>query len=329
MKKFLQDERGSNIIIVALSMVVILIFAAFAIDLGAAYVKTAEVQTAADAAVMAAGLQLPVSVSDTAKQSSMIATVLEYLGKNGIADTSEVNVYFAEEENNFYTRIGVDVPASSPTGFARIIGMDEVTFTRSAEARAVPCTALSDLVPLSAREDVLSALIASGNTEHVILKYGKNTDDVVQGAFGAIDLDGLNGGGANDYCSWLTNGYQGELTVGTELPIETGNMSGPTLTGLAERYNACTHFQSDGGCTAEHYVADCPRLMKVPVVQYIDSHTVRIVGFAAFIIEDYTTYEDEGYVIGTYVNMVNIGAASGDLTGTAENFGVYSLTLSK
>ena len=329
MLKFFKDEKGSNIVVIALVTTVILIFAAFIVDLGAAYIKTAEVQTAADAAVMAAGMQLPVNVNDTVKQSAVIATVTEYLSKNGVIDTSGINVYFNEITDDSYFRIGVDVPAVSPTGFAKIFGVNEVTFTRSAEARIIPCTSLNDLVPLSAREDVLSALIASGNTEHVVLKYGKNTDEVVQGAFGAIDLDGVKGGGANDYVSWLTYGYQGDLTVGTVLPIEAGNMDGPTLAGISARFNACTHFQSDGGCTAEHYSADCPRVMKVPVIQYVNSQYVKVVGFAAFVIEDYTTYADQGYVIGTYIDMVNIGAIKGDLTGTAENYGVYSLTLSK
>ena len=329
MKRFFKNEQGSNIVIIALSMTAVLIMAAFVIDLGAAYVKTADVQTAADAAVMAAGLQLPVAINDTVKQSSVTATVLEYLNKNGISDTSGVNVYFAETANDNYMRIGVDVPAVSPTAFAKIIGVDEVTFTRGAEARTIPTTSLNDLVPLSAREDVLNAIIANGTTEHIILKYGKKTEEVVQGAFGAIDLDGVKGGGANDYGSWLANGYQGDLTVGMVLPVEPGNMEEPTHTGISTRFNACTHFQSHGGCTAEHYVSDCPRVMKVPVIEYVDTHNVRIVGFAAFIIEDYTTYADKGYVIGTYVDMVNIGASKGDLTGAAENFGVYSLTLSK
>lgn len=330
MNKFLKDERGSNIVIMALAITAVLILAAFVVDLGAAYVKTAEVQTAADAAVMAAGMQLPVAVSDTTKQSAMTATVLEYLNKNGITDTAEVNIYFSQVQGNLYMRIGVDVPAVSTTEFSKIIGVNQVTFTRSAEARSLASTSLSDLVPLSAREDVLNSLIVSGSTQHVILKYGKNTEeDVEQGAFGGIDLDGVKGGGANDYCNWLANGYQGQLTVGMELPIEGGNMAGPTLSGLTARYNACTHYQSDGGCNDSHYVSDCSRVMKVPVVKYIDSQLVKVVGFAAFIIEDYSTYSSQGYVIGTYVDMVNIGAATGDITGSAKNYGVYSLTLSK
>ncbi len=54
-----------------------------------------------------------------------------------------------------------------------------------------------------------------------------------------------------------------------------------------------------------------------------------MVGFSAFVMEYYTTYEDLGCVIGSYVNMVNVGAVDGDLTGTASSFGVYSLVLSK
>ena len=321
-------EDGATATIVAISLTMMLTFMAFVADLGLAYVKTAQVQTAADAAVMAAGLSLPVACDDTVKQTAMRSTALEYLAKNGIASDG-VSITFTHESGDNYTGIEVTVPASSETGFARIIGVDEITFRRTAEARTVPTASLSDLVPLSVQQETLDALLAAGTTEHIVLKYGKKTGDVVQGAFGALDLDGVNGGGANDYCSWLSYGYSGKLSIGDSLPVETGNMSGPTLTGVTQRYNACTHFASDGGCTKDHYVAGCPRVMKVPVVIYTSSKQVRIVGFAAFVLEDYTTYASKGYVVGSYVDMVNIGSYYGDLTGTADSYGVYSLTLSK
>jgi len=292
-------------------------------------VKASGTQAAADAAVMAAGLMLPVSQTDTARQAEITKTAEDYLEKNGAVLTDDVTITFGNLVNGMYHSIDVSLPAVSETSFARIFGVTSIAFTREAEGRTIPCTSLSDLVPLSVREDVLEALIASGNTSHVVLKYGKNTEEVVQGAFGAIDLDGVKGGGANDYCTWLSNGYSGQLTVGTVLPVEPGHMCGPTLAGVSARYNACTHFQSDGGCTAEHYVANCPRVMKVPVVVYLSSQYVEIVGFAAFVLEDYTTYATEGYVVGTYVDMVNMGSVGGDITGTADSFGVYNLTLSK
>lgn len=330
-RRLKQEERGDSIIIVALAMTALIALMASVTDLGAAYVKTAQTQTAVDAAVMAAGLKLPLESSDTTAVAEAAAIARQYLAKNGVSDPENATVVFGELEGGKYHSVDVTMPATSETTFARIFGVDEISFSRTAEARVVPCAAMSDLVPLSIEESTLSELIASGSTQHAILKYGSNDDEVDNGAFGAIDLDGVKGGGANDYTSWLANGYQSKLTVGTVLPVEDGNMTGPTVAGISQRYNACTHYPSLGGCTTAHYDDECPRVMKVPVIVYTDSlhKYVRVVGFAAFVLEDYTTYEDEGCVIGSYVDMVNIGAADGDLTGTAPSFGVYSLVLSK
>ncbi|MEZ4626757.1 MAG: pilus assembly protein TadG-related protein [Eubacteriales bacterium] len=324
-------ERGESLLIVAFAMTALVGVAATATDLGVAYVKTAQTQTAADAAVLAAGMKLPVGSSDTSAKAEAIATAKEYLAKNGVSNTDEATITFGDLVDGSYHSISVTQPAVSETAFARIFGIDEITFQRGAEAKIVPCAALSDLVPLSIKESTLKDLIANDMTEHAILKYGSNTEDVDYGAFGAIDLDGVKGGGANDYTSWLANGYQDKLTIGTVLPIEPGNMTGPTYDGVVQRYNACTHFPSEGGCTVSKYFDDCPRVMKVPVIEYTDSSMkyVRVTGFAAFVLEDYTTYEDVGCVVGSYVDMVNIGAADSDLTGTAESFGVYSLILTR
>ena len=193
------------------------------------------------------------------------------------------------------------------------MGINEIDFTRSAEACTLPCSSTSDTVPLGVKKTVLENLIASGNTKHVILKYGSKTNDLGQGAFGAIDLDGVKGGGANEYSQWLENGYLGEINIGDVLPIEPGNMAGPTYYAISKRYNSCTHFKSQGGCTAEHYISGCPRVMKVNVVEYLNNNKyVKITGFAAFVLEDYNTYQSNGCVVGSYVDMVNVGSEHGD-----------------
>ena len=330
-KRLRTEEVGESILIVVLAMTALVGVAATVTDMGTAYVKTAQTQTAVDASVLAAGLKLPIKSSDTAAITQATATAREYLEKNGVEDSSLASISLGDLDDGAYHSITVTQPAVSETAFARIFGINEITFNRSAQAKVVPCSALSDLVPLSIQEDVLNEMIATGATQHAILKYGSNTDEVENGSFGAIDLDGVKGGGANDYTNWLAHGYQTKLTIGTTLPVESGNMTGPTYSGIVSRYNACTHYPSNGGCKAGCYNDDCPRVMKVPVIVYTDSSHkyVRVVGFAAFVLEDYTTYEDQGCVIGTYVDMVNIGAADGDLTGTASGFGVYSLVLSK
>lgn len=329
--QFWRKERGESLLIVAFAMTALIGMTATAADLGAAYVKTAQTQTAADAAALAAGMKLPIKSSDSTGLAQATATAREYLSKNGVEDPSAATVTFGDLSDGAYHSVLVSQPAVSETAFARIFGIDEITFQREAEGKVVPCGALSDLVPLSIQKDVLNEIIASGESQHAILKYGSNTDEVESGSFGAVDLDGVKGGGANDYTSWLAYGYQAKLELGTVLPVESGNMTGPTYAGIVERYNACTHYPSNGGCKAGCYADDCPRVMKVPVIEYTDDtyKYVRVVGFAAFVLEDYTTYVDEGCVIGSYVNMVNVGAADGDLTGTASSFGVYSLVLSK
>ncbi len=324
-------EIGQSAMVVAFTLTALVGVAATVTDLGVAYVKTEQTQTAVDAAVFAAGVKLPIKSTDATAVAQATALAREYLTKNGVSDASAATVTFGDLTDGRYYSVYVSQPGVSKTVFARILGIDEIAFTRDAQAKIVPCTAMSDLVPLSIEKDTLEAIIASGESEHAILKYGSNTDEVENGSFGAIDLDGVKGGGANDYTSWLAYGYQAKLTVGTVLPVESGNMTGPTYSGIVTRYNSCTHFVSSGGCTEEHYVSDCPRVMKVSVIEYTDSSHkyVRVVGFAAFVLEDYATYEDQGCVIGSYVDMVNIGSADGDMTGTADSYGVYSLVLTK
>lgn len=330
-RRLWKTERGESLLIVVFAMTALIGVTATVADMGAAYVKTAQTQTAADAAALAAGMKLPLRSSDSAGIAQASATAREYLVKNGAENASDASVTFGNLSNGMYHSVLVSQPAVSETAFARIFGIDEITFRREAESKVVPCAALRDLVPLSIQQSVLNDMVAGGASQHAILKYGMKTDDVSNGSFGAIDLDGVKGGGANDYTNWLANGYQAKLVIGTVLPIESGNMTGPTYSGIVQRYNACTHYASSGGCKAGCYVDDCPRVMKVPVIVYTSSSHkyVQVVGFAAFVLEDYTTYADKGCVIGSYVNMVNVGAADGDLTGTASGFGVYSLVLSK
>jgi hypothetical protein len=86
------------------------------------------------------------------------------------------------------------------------------------------CARLSDVVPLCVESSKLLECLASGITEHIVLKYGsasKDDDDLPSGSFGAIDLDGSTAGGANDYETWLSYGFSGQLAVASDLfPVE-------------------------------------------------------------------------------------------------------------
>lgn len=323
-------EGGAVVVLVAGMMTCMLLLGALAVDLGCAYVRGAQLQTAADAAVLSAGQFLPVAAGDTERRAEVLAAAAEYLGKNGITNPSDYDIELGESEDGACRTLAVTVSGTIPTSFAAVIGVHTLSVTKTAEVQTMVCVRLNDVVPLSVEKSTLDACLASGVREHITLKFGAHSDaDLPGGDFGAIDLDGVQGGGANDYSSWLAYGYEGEIAVGDDLyPVESGNMAGPTAAGLNERYYQCTHFPDGGGCTSEHYEPNCPRVIKVPVVVYDSAKRVRIVGFAAFVLEGPADAETDT-VVGSYVDMVTVGSAGGDTTGTADAYGVYSLMLSR
>ncbi|HWS41804.1 MAG TPA: pilus assembly protein TadG-related protein [Pseudoflavonifractor sp.] len=329
-----REEGGSVLVLVAGFMTAALLLGALAVDLGCLYVRGGQVQTAADAAVLAAGRLLPIASNDTAGKQKIAAIAAEYLQKNGSYPLEDYEFYFDGPKSRCggssnLTTFGVKIKGTVLTSFAPVIGVYALSFTKTAEVQSMVCVRLSDVVPLGVERAKLSACLAAGIREHITLKYGaKGGNTLPSGSFGAIDLDGVKGGGANDFRTWLTYGYSGQLAVGSVLPVESGNMAGPTSQAFTSRYSQCTHFPGQGGCTAQHYVSSCPRVIKVPVVEYEGKKNVRIVGFAAFVLEGQPPGMSDA-ITGSYVDMVTLGSAGGDATGKSENFGVYSLMLSK
>lgn len=323
------EEEGDVLIIVALSMVFIFAMLALVIDLGLAFLSTGEQQKAADAAVYSAGRLLPIETGNTIKVNQIKNSAINYADLNGFTDLSQDDIVLGKISNGQYTEIRVTVDNSIPMYFAKIFGIDYLDLSRSAVAKLSPVIRTSGVAPIGLTKEEMDARIASNNLTHVTLKYG------VQGGstsfFGALDLDG-KGGGASDYRIWITQGYAGEISVGDVLLEESGNMVGPTYQGFEERYHACTHFsaQSGGdGCTNTNFEPSCPRIVKVPIYSFgVDKKTVVVEGFAAFLLENQT---NDGYITGSFLNMVTNGASSGHNVGegTEGDFGLYNLILSE
>jgi hypothetical protein len=327
-----KNESGAVVVMVSAMLTVLLTLSALVVDYGSLYVQAAHVQTAADAAAFAAGKLLPVSENDTAKKQMILNVAEDYLALNGFDNVGDIDISLGAPVDGKHRYLEISLQATTPANFAKLFGVNELTVEKTAAVETMVAARISDVVPLSVEKTKLLECLNAGTYEHIILKYGPSTIDdssLPSGSFGAIDLDGVNGGGANDYETWLTYGFSGLLSVGSDLfPVESGNMTGSTSTAFSSRYAQCTHFPGLGGCTADHYEPHCTRVIKVPVVEYVDSKQVQIVGFAAFVLEGQNPdYPDS--ITGSYVDMVTLGSAGGDTTGTASDFGVYSLMLSK
>lgn len=331
LNKLKKDESGNIVIIVAVSMVLIIGMLAMVVDLGLAYLSTNQQQKAADAAVYSAGRLLPVATGDLSEINAIKDSAINYAKLNGFNDLNRDNVTLGNVKVGQYTEIRVNVPKSVPMNFAKIFGVDFIDINRSAVAKLSPVIRTSGVVPIGLTKEEIESRIATNRLTNVTLKYGAHGDRVSPSFFGALDLDG-QGGGASDYRIWISQGFAGEISVGDILLEESGDMVGPTYQGFDERYNACTHFgaQTGGpGCTASNYEPTCQRIVKVPIYSMgADNKTVVVEGFAAFLLENQT---NDGFITGSFLNMVSNGAASGGNVGEGGtgDYGLYNLLLSE
>lgn len=136
-----RQEFGQGLVLAALGMVVILGFAAMAVDVGFWYSQRGEVQKAVDAAALAGAWELP---DDYAAAE---AKTREYLVKNGVdeAEGDTISITFrctstyliaCNPSTNHWDTIVVEVERPAEAWFARIFGIEEALIR---DVRAAGC----------------------------------------------------------------------------------------------------------------------------------------------------------------------------------------------
>lgn len=272
----LKNDRGSAIVLVVASMVVLLGFAALSTDVGLLFLNRERLVNAADAAALAGAQFLPVNPAEAS------LTALDFAVKNGIQPI-EATVNVESDGKVLMVRARRQVSLY----FAPVLGIDSMPVAAQARARVGGVERVTGVVPLGIPEQVLeygriySLKVAGGEAE--------------TGNFGCLALGGL---GAGNYEERLKYGYQEWLEIGDFIDTEPGNMSGSTERAVSYRV---TGHES---CTYTNHCENCPRLVFVPV--YRDEplsgrDTVQIIGFAAFFLEGTTGSGNECYVNGHFV----------------------------
>ena len=324
MKKFYKNESGQVMALFALLITVLIGATALCVDYGLVAREARILQNAADSAVLAATPLMLNHTKDEVKEEAV-----EYAAKNGV-DRTKVEVLIndsgslpttgldAAPKRNRY--VCVTVESIVPLHFAKIFGINETEVSRKASASIEGVTGVRGCVPFSVDIDEFQDILDEGG-DYMTLKEGGGSG--TNGAYGALRL---GGNGASVYRLNIINGYSGLLSVGDTVPTENGNMSGPTMQGLSERCGECTHYASSGGCTPEHYVSDCPRIVLIPLVRYIDIHSVTVEGFAPFLLDPDVGSGSESVVHGTYLpNLVVNGTL--DSTKSTSDYGPYTVKL--
>ncbi|MPN39581.1 hypothetical protein SDC9_187109 [bioreactor metagenome] len=154
------------------------------------------------------------------------------------------------------------------------------------------------------------------------LKFGSQVEDgddgffVSSGWFGIIQLDGT---GANEYRDDFIYGCSNVISVGDNLDMQDGNLSGPT----EQAFN--TRIMGHTSCTYENHEANCPRIVTIPVVTVLESKEVKTVGFASFFIQDVSGNGNKSIISATYLDRNIVPGTVID--GTGGDFGVYVVKL--
>lgn len=297
----MRREDGQVLAPVLLALLVFT--AAFVIDVGSWYLSQRRLQSAVDAAALAAAAQLP---GDTAAAT---AAAERYAALNGGALASDPV---------FSTRylpadtVEVDAEREAPLFFARVVGVEGVTVHAHAVATAAPLVSAARVIPIGVSRG--TPVLVCGPAcfgETATLEYDRATVGA-PGAFAYLDLANARGAvGTPTLAAWVRDGYPDEVPLGA-YDSDPGNRwdSGPVRGAL------------DALVAARATVL-------LPVYAGVSGRGANarydIVGFAGFRLLARDTHGGgtESTLTGTFVTYVHQGAGG----PPAEYFGAKSVSL--
>ncbi len=353
---YTKHEKGQAIIILAIALVVLLAFAALAIDAGNAYTKQREVQNAADAAALAGARQLVIECSKLGQNPGPTAANLSYpqpAGQPGsgqidqmVSANSEGAVMQAYYLNSAGQRLGpidpslpvpcscalganratgveVVVNNSTPSFLAGIIGQPTIAVHAAAKARyGTVETVASGLYPFTRRN------IPIEKNQLMTLRILDNAD-TLPGNFGWLTWDGQNNVPA--LCVSLTPPGNSQIYYNPGTPPSwTPNYNdhvinvGDWVQGAPGNMNAnCVRSWLDW-----HIANKTP--MVIPLYDDVagqGSHgNYRVASFAAFELQSYDLTGQTKSMTGKFLNWVTNGEWATNVTCESEG-GVYSVKL--
>ena len=290
------DESGNVAIIVALALVALMGSLALVADVGGIYLSRERDVNALDAGALAGVAQI---FSGTA---AVTAAAQQYVAQNG-GTVDRIVVNTASNTVDLYSTRTV------PLDFARVFGASSASYTVHAQAEAGTLVSGSGFVPLA----VVQQSFVFGQTYNLTTGPG-------EGSSGNYGLLQLGPPGAAEVEQNLLYGYSGALSVGDQVPTETGIAAGPVRDAIDQR------MQEGEGSTFATATENSPRVMLLPVINALPEDgkkLVTIVGFAAFYLDGVTQMDGHSVVSGQFMKMIVPGTL-----GTGENFGLYTVRLS-
>lgn len=311
-------NRGSAMVIVTVAVVVLVSFSSLVVDMGHLFLVRHRLSNALDAAVLAAGQELPDGYGGAP------AVAEAYFNSNGVESAVLSSVNISDDRRTVTASGYVNVNYF----LAGVLGMTSTTVDGTAAARISPVTRVRGVVPVGIDKPPDDQPLQFG--QEYTLKVSSNNDAAQilgPGNFGVLDIRGNQdspGGGSSEWLEDFQQGYQGLVQVGDVIVTVTGNRSGPAIDGVEYRIQQCTH-----ACIYSDFNPGCPRVIIIPV--YVPENTdkdkvksVRVTGFAAFLLTDYTGSGNKSYIKGRFLQLVVEGEGDSE---SVEDFGCYAVKL--
>jgi Flp pilus assembly protein TadG len=256
MRRFLRDEKGATMIMVAISTVMIFGFAVIAIDLSLIQLAKTQLQNAADAAALAGAMAQAIGGND----ATVKAEAIRIAGLNVAVQDTQRTVVIFDRDVDFPNCVRVKTYRTEAHGdpvslyFLKVMNPllgNKGDVKAEARARFLPVCATDCFRPWCV-PDRWSDTNGDGIWEpgesydplttgyqvsrdigvQVTLRLNEPDASPRMGWYYPVSFPGYSG--ANDYKNWIAGCVDPSLTIhlGDQLDIEPGAMVGPTHQGL-------------------------------------------------------------------------------------------------
>ncbi|TFE28634.1 Tad domain-containing protein [Cohnella luojiensis] len=282
-RKLVREQRGSTIVLMGFSMLLLLTVVGLVVDGGTMYASKSHLQKVANAAALSGAQEL---TGEESRVKEIIDDILLHHHEEESLVATEIQMK---------SNVRVQLEKEVSLGFSGLFGKDSVSVIVEAAAQVMPMAVASGVAPL-------------GIDESIPLIYNKpyklkvDSSGVEAGYFGILALGGT---GASTYENNLKYGYQNEIKVGDIIETETGNVAGKTRDGVQLR------IDSDPYPPGDYSHRDSPRVILIPVYQPYDQNSnqlknIKVTGFAYFYISEPMSSKDTS-ITGMFIERTGTG----------------------
>jgi Flp pilus assembly protein TadG len=312
----IKNQKGQSMVLALVFLTVLMGMAALVLDVGSWYRAHRAAQSTADAAALAGAQALP----DTAQATSLAN---QYATKNTGSGGSYTRQITVSQQGFEPDTVKVKVTRPAPGFFAKLFGINTVSVSRSATARAWNVEQVRGVAPITVNYKHPLLNCTRGQNPTCNPNFGSPTtltlEDIhtsggkdAAGSFGLINLDQNDPNpGANTLADWLLNGYPDYLGVGKYESATGANFNNSQFTSALDRQ------------IGHELMFPVYRLLKGPGGNAIYD----IIGWVGFVITSYNTSGSNGTIYGHFTRYVTDGVPAEHGGGGAQGLGVHKVEL--